>query len=318
MDAKVSLLIAETCEFLGGGEVVGGVDGINPRFLLFNAPNSICSHKVRTVLAFHKIAYNSCTMNIAAGDTYFPAYVRLRLHACDYDGLPLVSGHDGSTSVSSQGCDPAVVPTLVDWETGQVVIDSRKICIYLDALMPEEMSLYPQQLQPEIDAQLNSIDDLPNYQLMIGGLARAGAKMGRAVAQEGAGFAMAKVTRCQNYMVRYAHEADLMRAYGAKQLKELKAAEVLFSDKDMEKARNLAQSLCARLDNLLGRDGNNWLLGNDLTMADLWWAIQLIRFKSVGLAIWEGGSRPHIDRFFKTAIGLGAIRLAILQWPDAL
>lgn len=320
MSDEVIALVSETCEFLGDeGQYIGRVQGIAPRFALFHAPNSICSHKVRTVLAHHKIAYSSHSMNIPAGDTYFPGYVRLRLRACEQAGLPLVASHNGSTSASSQGCDPAVVPTLVDWDTGGVIIDSKKICLYLDALMDAKMSLYPSALRPEIDAELDSMDNLPNYQLMIGGLALFEAGVEQPVVQKGIDFSLAKVSRCDDYIIQYADAVDLLQAYEAKRAKELHAVQTLFSPDAVQGARDIVVAQCGRLNKLLDVSGKTWLLSNDFTMADIFWGIQLTRLHNVGLScIWECGRLPHVERFFADVAKLDSIRTAILEWPGAI
>ena len=55
-----------------------------PRFELFHAAPSVCSHKVRMVLAEKRIPYLSHDMNLPGAargvpDNYRPSYVRLRL-----------------------------------------------------------------------------------------------------------------------------------------------------------------------------------------------------------------------------------------------
>lgn len=113
---------------------------------LFGAPNSICSQKVRAVLFETGQSFVSHTLDIFKGDTYDPDYVRLRLIGCRSAGLPLATDHPGSTSATMIGCDACVVPTVVYASLGDVIVDSKNICIELDrrnsaapgALMPSE------------------------------------------------------------------------------------------------------------------------------------------------------------------------------------
>ena len=63
---------------------------------------------------------------------------------------------------------PAVVPTLVDWRTRQVLVDSKRICLYLDALVEAPAQLRPADLAHRIDPQLAIIDNLTNYQMLSG------------------------------------------------------------------------------------------------------------------------------------------------------
>ncbi len=169
MQTTVRALIESISQTLEStGEVVEFGGKSPPRFALFHAANSICSQKVRAVLAHHALCYRSFSLNIFTGQTYLPDYVRLRMIGCAEAGLPLVAGHSGSTAAGSGGCDPAVAPTLVDLASHEVIVDSKRICLRLDALVPDTQRLRPLSLQQSIDAELEIVDELPNYQLLAG------------------------------------------------------------------------------------------------------------------------------------------------------
>ena len=87
-------------------------------------------------------------LNIFAGDTYLPGYVRLRMLGCAAFGGALAAEHSGSTSASAGGCDGAVVPTLVDLDADAVIVDSKRICLHLDDQMPNTVRLRPAALAP--------------------------------------------------------------------------------------------------------------------------------------------------------------------------
>ena len=125
------------------------------------------------MLAHHGQAYRSNSANLFGGETYLPAYVRLRVIGCDDMGAALVSRHSGSTSVSfGGGCDAVVAPTLIDWQTGEIVVDSRRICMHIDeAVRDESPSLRPVHLAARIDEEIDLIDNLPNCQMLSGRLA---------------------------------------------------------------------------------------------------------------------------------------------------
>ena len=63
-------------------------------------------------------------------ENYHPDYVRLRIRGAP--GREFVNGYTGRSSATTEGFDPCVVPTLVDHETDQVLIDSRFICDHID------------------------------------------------------------------------------------------------------------------------------------------------------------------------------------------
>ncbi|MEO6623704.1 MAG: glutathione S-transferase family protein [Burkholderiaceae bacterium] len=297
---------------------IGAEVGASARFGLFNAPNSICSQKVRALLAHHGMAYLSHSMNLFTGQTYLPEYVRLRMLGCDGLGGPLMTVHSGSTSVSHGGCDPAVVPTLVDWQTRQVLVDSRRICLYLDALVEAPAKLRPADLAHRIDAQLEVIDNLPNYQMLSGKPPGKDTRPASQHGKNGVDFAMGKVARCDQYLTQYADDATLVRAYSAKRSKESTAAANLFSEEAMRAAYDKADLACAHIESLLASSATRWMLDDRFTMADLYWAIELLRMQNMGAhGFWMDGRRPAVAAFAQRAAAIPAVRVAVLDWTGA-
>lgn len=301
------------------GENIGAAASASPRFELFNAPNSICSQKVRTVLAHHQIPYRSQHVDIFEGETYLPAYVRLRMAGCEAIGGGLVNAHTGSTSVTAGGCDPAVVPLLVDWETGEVLVDSKRISFYLDKVAAERPSLRPAGLEKQVDAQLDVVDNLPNYQMLAGKPPGEDHRPESRRKSNGVGFAMGKVERCDRYLAEFSNDTDLVRAYSAKRAKELNAAQQLFTPEAMQTAYGKAEAGCARLEGELKARDSAWILGDDITMADLYWGIELLRMKNMAVeSFWANGAKPSVAAFVEKAQSIPAIRSAIVEWPGAL
>jgi 2,5-dichlorohydroquinone reductive dechlorinase len=320
MSATVENLTADLRTALGTpGALIGRADRPEePRFSLFHAANSICSQKVRVVLAQNQIAYTSHALNIFTGQTYLPSYIRLRLVGCERIGLPLVTTHTGSTSTSSGGCDPAVVPTLVDRQTDQVIVDSKLICLYLDGLVPDSRRLRPTLLEKAIDAELDIVDNLPNYQMLVGRPAATDKRPQQLQKGDGANFSMSKVKRCDEYMEEFANDEALVRAYQAKRSKELRAAENLFTDEAMQIAYAKAGEACGLFDQRLKTRGATWLMGSSVTMADLFWAVELLRMKNLGLGyFWEQNRLPAVDKFVAAAQRLESIGSAVLGWPGS-
>jgi len=310
MSANLELAVAEARAALGDdGKRVGHDPGRRPRFELFHAPGSICSHKVRAVLAHHGLAWRGHAINLFTGQTYLPAYVRLRMAGCDRLGIGLAANHDGSTAASRGGCDGAVVPTLVDWEIGTVMVDSRLICLHLDKAVEAADRLRPAALEESIDEELKIVDNFPNYQLL----------MARPSAPVGGSFSERKVAWCDAYLRDHADEEVLVRAYTAKRAKEASAAATLFSNRAIDTARASADAALRGLEDRLGHADGPWLHGETYTMADLFWGIELIRLKGVGAAAsWADGRRPAVERYLAAAELVPAIRAAVIDWPGAL
>ena len=321
MQATLEALTADIAAALGGpGDIVGGDGRTPPRFDVYHGANSICSQKVRTVLAHLHVPYMSHSLNIFLGETYLPSHVRLRMIGCDRLGVPLQTTHKGSTAVSFGGCDPAVVPTLVDRETEEVIVDSKRICIYLDDLAPEAERLRPAALRRAIDAELEIVDNLPNYQMLAGRPpGEHDGRPGKLHGGDGTHFANSKVARCERYMTEFADDEVLARAYAAKRAKELEGGETLFTGPAMRQAYNKAEAACVALQLRLAASSGPWLLGPSVTMADLFWGVELLRMKNLGAgAVWQGGRLPAVERFVASAEGLPSIRSAVLEWPGAL
>ena len=318
MDNGLDVIVAGARKALGDkGQRLGPVSEQPSRFELFNGANSICSQKVRTVLAHHEVPYVSHTVNMFLGETYLPGYVRLRMVGCGQLGGALASHHSGSTSTAAGGCDGAVVPTLVDWDTGTVVVDSRRICLYLDAQAPASHKLYPQAHAGAIDEDLTTVDNLPNYQLLMG--RKVAASESAATKHDvGSSFSERKVAWCDRFLREHPDEPGLVQAYTAKRSKELSAANELFSPDAMAAAYDRARLALDALEAKLARRSGPWLYGEAITMADLFWGVELLRMKNMGVAtFWEGGRLPEVAAFSAATEALPSLRTAILEWPGA-
>lgn len=319
MPQPLSRLVQELREEMGlrdTAPVVGGIEA--PRFELFHAANSICSQKVRAVLAFHAVPYTERTLKIAEGQTYLPSHVRLRMIGCGKISATLASHHSGSTSASSSGCDAAVVPTLIDWASGDVIVDSKRICQYIDDQSAGPGNLRPEGLEAEIDVELAIVDNLPNYQMLVGRRPDGGATPTMNMGGGGSDFSLGKVERCRKYLKQHADDPVLVAAYTAKLNKEQDAAETLFSPTSMQQAYGKAEAVCAGLEAKLARRACTWLFGQTLTMADLFWAVELLRMKNLGAgSFWENGKLPNLAHYFRKCEGQPAIRAAIIDWPGA-
>lgn len=317
IDRDLDLLVREAGAGLDAvGEPVGAKPGEMPRFELFHAANSICSQKVRCVLAHHGLPYLSYGVNLFEGQTYLPEYVRLRMIGCAQFGGSLASRHNGSTSASA-GCDGAVVPILVDREAGEVIVDSKRICLTLDQLMPEEQRLGSSSLADKIDTELAIVDELPNYQLLMGRTTGASGEAASTTATR-AVFSQRKVRWCDRYIAECAGEPALVEAYTAKRAKELSAVTDLFCAEAMGIARAKVGAALEVLERKLERRTAEWLLGERTTMADLFWGVQLLRLDDVGFAQVNDQDRlPHVVRFALATRALPSLQSAIVGWPGA-
>ena len=307
-------LVADAGRALGDNGKLMGSATTRPRFELFSAPNSICSQKVRCVLAYHGIPYISHSINLFKGESYLPEYVRLRMRGCDRLGPDLAIRHNGSSSAAA-GCDPAVVPTLVDWEVNDVFVDSKRVSIYLDDLMPEETKLRPKALKERIDEQLSVVDHMPNYQMLM---ARDASAETETKADIGSHFSARKIVWCDDYLEQYANDPTLVRAYTAKRAKEVTSVNDLFQPKAIDAAYERAEQAIIDLGHMLEKREGHWMFGDKPTMADIFWGIEILRVRNMKAAyFWENGRLPEVERFVALAETMPAIRTGVLEWPGA-
>ena len=319
MDDTVAPAVAKAREALGSrSDVIGSAAGASPPVELFHAPNSICSQKVRSVLAHHRLPYVSHPVNLFEGQSYLPDYVRLRMLGCESFGGALVAHHSGSTSASAGGCDGAVVPTLVDRRSGAVIVDSKRICLHLDAEAPEADRLRPPERAADVDAELAVVDNLPNYQMLMG-RTPAASESGATAGDVAGRFSQRKVAWCDLHLREHADDPALVAAYTAKRAKEASAAAELFSPEAMTAAYGRAETALHELQRKLERNEGSWLFGDAFTMADLFWGVELLRMKNMGVAsFWESGRLPQVEAFSAATEALPAIRTAIIDWPGAM
>ena len=318
MDGSLNIMVQQVRDALHIQEPAPG-SALEARYELFYHPNSICSQKVRAVLAHHNNAYTARIVNIATGETYLPSYVRLRLIGCRSVSDGLARSHTGSTSVSSSGCDALVVPTLVDWETNKVIVDSKRICLYLDTFHDESQKLRPASLTAQIDAELAIVDDFPNYQLRLGSPpdGRETPVMKKGVG--GKGFGLSKVERCKLYIEEHRDEPALVEAYQAKLEKEQQAVDELLSAAAMRAVYDSVDSACHALEEKLKTSGATWLFAGKVTMADLFWAIQLLRIKNICADVfWKDGRLPMVQQYVHATASLPSIKKTVFVGAEGV
>jgi glutathione S-transferase len=104
-------------------------------FVLYNAPQSTCSQRVRFVLNAKKLPFEEVKLDLLAGDQLKPDYMALNPNG--------------------------VVPTLL--HDGAVVIDSSVIIEYLDEVAPQEESFTPKDPagRAAMRAVMRFIDEMP-------------------------------------------------------------------------------------------------------------------------------------------------------------
>ena len=286
-----------------------------PEFELFHFGFSICSHKVRAVLAELGLTYGS---NQYAGPTtyenYTPEYMRLRLQSEAAKG-PLVSGYTGGSAVESEGFDPAVVPTLVDRQAGKVLADSKLISLHLVRTFKTPIDLLPVDLEDKIIDQVDLVDRTPHVALLYGA-DPAGDTRPAEIQSRMPGIHQLKSACLEGHKTLVGDEPRLVAAYDAKIAKERAAESFVVDPNAMTAALDQLEDLLTGLDSTLASSDGPWMLGQRFTLADVVWGISLIRFDYLGRSsLWQ--ERPRVAAYFDRVSARPSLVSAVLNWPGS-
>lgn len=311
-DANASLRNGYKNKLTGSGEA---------RFELYHSAPSLCSHKVRTTLAEKQAAYISHDMVIMPmgkfiPQNYRPEYVRLRLRGAP--GAKLVSGYTGESSVTQQGFDPCVVPTLVDHEAMRVVIDSQAICEYIAANVSTGTNLIPEHLKADIQTQVDLVDRAPHVAVLYGAHPDDDRRPA-GLRDRIAGVHARKIRVLETLINHIGDDAELRAAYESKISKELAAGEFVKTPDEMREAHKQMAAHVVDLENhLQSQTAGPWVLGEQFTLADIVWTQSLWRMKWLGMSDnWANGQNPSVAKYTERAFQRPSFRSAVVEWPGA-
>lgn len=292
-----------------------------PRFEVYHSAPSLCSFKVRTLLFERGIPFRSHDMNILPADNtipenYRPEYVRLRMHGAP--NARLVDGYTGVSSVTTEGFDPCVVPTLVDREQETVVVDSARICEHLDREWNQGERLMPDAMANEVRAQIDRVDQAPHVAALYGAHPDGDNRPGglRANIKDVHGK---KIAAIETVLAEAGDSDELLAAYRAKISKESNAHKFVYDGERMRAAHRGMDEHVGALEAQLESHRHPWVLGDAYTLADIMWTNSLYRMKWLGMGhFWERGSvRPRVVEYAERAFERASFRRAVIGWPMA-
>ena len=298
---------------------IGTVRGTEPRFELYHAAPSLCSMKVRTVLAEKNIPYVSHDLNLPVRkdyvECYLPDYVRMRLLGAP--DAEFARGYTGQSSVTTEGFDPCVVPTLVDHEKERVVIDSSRICTYLDE-RSSGSKLVPDELADQINDQISLVDQAPHVASLYGAHPDHDPRP-KGLKENISGVHAKKIVQLKELREQAKDEQALVEAYDAKIAKESAAGEFVFKPDEMRAAHNAMDAHVGELERQLSSHAGDWVMGDAYTMADILWTTSIYRMKWLGLGgAWEGNdARPRVNQYIDKAFERPGFRSGVPEWPGA-
>jgi len=292
--------------------------GDDPRFELYHFALSLCSQKVRLCLVETGSGFVAHDINLSLPHlaNYDPAYVRLRLRGAG--GRRLVDGYTGRSSTATEGFDPAVVPTLVDLVEDRVVVDSLRICQYIDAATGGR--LVAAGVEDAVAAELAIVDETPHVALLYGAHPEGDFRPERL--QRGMpGVHDRKIAKIEQARDLVADEPELVAALEAKIRKERAARDFVATPDAMRQATEETLGAVAALDERLS-DGRRFVCGEDFTLADAFWSVSLFRLAWLGMAFaWDGAHplnatpRASVASYAERMFDRPTFREAVIDWP---
>lgn len=219
-------------------------------FVLYNAPQSTCSQRVRFVLNAKGIPFEEVKLDLFAGDQLKPNYLKINPNG--------------------------VVPALL--HEGEPVIDSAVIMEYLDELRPE-----PEPFRPptrlglaHMRSLMRFIDEVPTPAIRVPSYNLAFLPHFREMSED--------------EFVALANSKPLRREF------LLTMGRTGFSEKEMNAAMDRLKRAVARMSETIATSGGPWLMGAQLTLADIAIMPVIVRMDDIDLGhLWA--DTPEIARW---------------------
>ena len=220
-------------------------------FILYNAPQSTCSQRVRFVMHAKALPFAEKKLDLLAGDQLKPDYLALNPNG--------------------------VVPTLD--HDGVIVIDSSVIIEYLDEVAPDLENFTPRDpaKRAHMRALMRFIDEMPAAAVRVPTFNLAFLPRFAAMSEEEfLAFAESKPLR-----------KEFMLAMGR----------TGFPEKEMEAAIQRLRRTYQRMDAEIEQSGGPWLLGKDLSLADISLMPAIVRMADLGQAgAWQ--DLPRVGHWY--------------------
>jgi glutathione S-transferase len=309
--------------------LIEGSAGESGRFELYHAGLSVCSQKVRAVLAEKGASYSSHELSIlnskgiysdelTPAENYSPNYVRLRLIGGKQAGLGLARGYTGTSSVETNGFDACVVPTLVDLHKGRVIVDSKRICEYLDQEISGPIQLLPNEpsLRKAVMEQVSIVDTTPQPALLYG-FHPDDDQRPDFIKHAMSDVYDLKIEALKGLIAANSDDAELVAAYQGKISKEQGGRGFARDDESQRAVRALAQEIINGLDEQLAAHANPWVCGSTFTMADVTWAINLYRMQWLGVgSLWK--DLPRVQAYATALYKRPSVWKAVIKFPSPM
>jgi glutathione S-transferase len=217
-------------------------------FVLYNAPQSTCSQRVRFVLNAKGAAFEEHKLDLFAGDQLKPDYLKINPNG--------------------------VVPTLV--HRGRPITDSAVIIEYLDEVLSGPERFVPDDAveRAQMRSLMRFIDEVPTPAIRVPSYNIAFLRHFRSMTEE--------------EFVALAESKPLRKEF------LLKMGRTGFPKEEMDASLDRLRRGIARMDATIAASGGPWLMGRNLTLADIAIMPVVVRMNDIKLDdMWK--DRPAIS-----------------------
>lgn len=221
-------------------------------FVLYNAPQSTCSQRVRFVLNSKGIAFEEHKLDLFSGDQLKPEYLKINPNG--------------------------VVPALL--HKGQAVLDSSVIVEYLDEIRPDIALTTPTDLtrRAQMRSMMRYIDEIPAPAIRVPSYNLA--------------FLPHFQTMTEEAFLALANSKPLRKEF------LLSMGRTGFPQKEMDQALDKLTRSVVRMNEWITASGGPWLLGKDISLADIAVMPVIVRMDDINLRhVWD--TMPAIDLWLK-------------------
>jgi len=221
-------------------------------FVVYNAPQSTCSQRVRFVLNAKNIPFEEHKLDLFAGDQLKPEYLKINPNG--------------------------VVPSLL--HKGKSVVDSAVIIEYVDEFMPNPAPFRPTDLieLAALRSLMRFIDEVPTPAVRV------------------PSYNLAFLPHFQAMT-----ESDFQALADSKPLRReflLKMGRTGFPQAEMDEALGRLDRGMKRMDEHIAQSGGPWLMGKDITLADVSIMPVIVRMDDIDLNhIWD--KRPAVAKWLE-------------------
>lgn len=226
---------------------------------LFHASESLCSQKVKLVLAEKNLEWKSHLLNLLTFENLHPSYVQLN--------------------------PTAVVPTLI--HDNKVITDSNTIVKYIDKRFPNpKLTFSEPRLQAQINHWINLQDQFPMRELIYGSQGIEGTILRRSIQLK---------EKLLTQLIQI--HPELKEQYSTK-LKDVKQwNSIVQNEREIAKINAEINPMLDCLEIQLSK--TDWLCGSTYSLADTVWTAVLYRLDELKFAhLWLNNTRPFLESYF--------------------